>query len=160
MNQIGKYYDHACQYVNLDNGYVIDFLHVPLYVPSATGAMSCDELQQHYTELESQITGWRNRMVSANSTERQNIVCVLNTQEAKLKEYQARLIDCNKIPTTETYTNTTETGEHTGTNTENSTTTTTTETGDNAGSNYLPWLLGGVALFGIYRYNKNRKRKH
>lgn len=159
MNQVGKYYDHACQYVNLDNGYMIDFLNVRLYVPAATGAMTCDELQANYNELQFQIQGWTNRMVSANSTERQNIICVLNTQNAKLKDYQARLIDCNKIPTTETYTNTTETGEHTGTNLENSTAA-TTESGEAGQSNMLPWLLGGVALLGIYRYNKNRKRKH
>ncbi len=155
MNQIGKYYDHACQYVNLDNGYMIDFLNVPLYVPPANGSMSCDELMQHYKDLEYQIQGWKNRMVSANSTERQNIICVLNTQEAKLKDYQARLIDCNKIPTTETYTNTTETGEHLTSEPVSS----TVENSDISSGNYVPWLLGGVLAFGAYRYYKNRKRK-
>lgn len=143
MTAIGKYFDNAA--ANVDTpGYWSGDMGGYLFVPEADETMTLQQLQENYANLLYRIDWWTNRLTWANSTERYNIEYMLSVWQAKKPGYDY-LINAKTA------------AANTGSNSTPTTDTTTTPTTEPAeGKNYLPWILGGVAVVGIYLYKKGK----
>ncbi len=149
-----SFYIDALKYVNDPNsGYVLAITGEPIYIPMPSKTMSLDELQTNRQALNDQIAALKEALASMSFivrlTAKMQIDQIISIQQTKANTYTSYIQDAGATPETNYQSSTTT----------SPTSSSTTTSSDNASPNYVPWLLGGIALFGVYRYNKNRKRK-